>query len=130
MASKNTSEELRTYLASIGSKGGKVSSPKKLAHLNKLNGLSGKSALSKSRARRKKTAEQQTDLELKEPGDESRKHLASIGAKGGKTVTQKKLEHLRKIQSAGGKTVTPRKLAHLRKMTAARVAKQRAEKAN
>jgi hypothetical protein len=130
MASKNTSEELRNYLASIGSKGGKVSSPKKLAHLSKLNGLSGKSAPSKTRARRKRTVEQQTVLELKEPGDESRKHLASIGAKGGKKVTAKKLAHLSRIQATGGKTVTPKKLAHLRKMTAARVAKQRAEKQN
>jgi hypothetical protein len=128
MASENTSEELRKYLACIGSKGGKVSSPKKLAHLSKLNGLSVKSAPSKTRARRKNKAEQQSDLELKEPGDESRKHLASIGAKGGKTVTPKKLEHLSKIQAAGGKTVTPKKLAHLRRMTEARVAKQRAEK--
>ena len=130
MASKNTSGELHNYLASIGFKGGKVSSPKKLAHLNKLNGSSGKTASPKARARRKKTAEQQTVLELKELGDESRKHLASIGAKGGKTVTPKKLEHLSKIQAAGGKTVTPKKLAHLRRMTEARVAKQRAEKAS
>jgi hypothetical protein len=60
---------------------------------------------------------------------EVRKYLATIGSKGGKTVTPKKLAHLSKIQSAGGKTVTPKKLAHLRKMTAARVAKQRASKA-
>jgi hypothetical protein len=56
--------------------------------------------------------------------------MATIGAKGGKIVSPKKLEHLSKIQASGGKTVTPKKLAHLRKMTAARVAKQRAEKAS
>lgn len=128
MASKNTSEELHNYLASIGAKGGKVLSPKKLAHLNKLNGSSRKTASRKVRARRKKTTEKQTILELKEPGVESRKHFATIGAKGGKKVTPKKLEHLGKIQSAGGKTVTPKKLAHLRRMTEARMAKQRAEK--
>jgi hypothetical protein len=61
---------------------------------------------------------------------EVREYLATIGAKGGKTVTPKKLAHLSKIQSSGGKTVTPKKLAHLRKMTAARVAKQQANKAN
>jgi hypothetical protein len=64
------------------------------------------------------------------PSAEVRKYMATIGAKGGKTVTPKKLAHLSKIQASGGKTVTPKKLAHLRKMTAARVAKQRAEKAN
>ena len=57
---------------------------------------------------------------------EVRQFLAAIGAKGGKTVTPKKLAHLTKIQSKGGKTVTPKKLAHLRKMTAERVARQRA----
>jgi hypothetical protein len=129
MASKNNSEELRSYLAAIGSKGGKVSSPKKLAHLAKLNGSSAQSPSPMTRARRKKTAEHQTVLDLKEPSDESRRHLASIGAKGGKKVTVKKLAHLSKIQAAGGKTVTPKKLAHLRRMTEARVAKQRAEKA-
>ena len=54
----------------------------------------------------------------------ARQYLASIGAKGGKTVTSKKRAHLGKIASKGGKTVTPKKLAHLRAMTAARVAKQ------
>ena len=53
-----------------------------------------------------------------------RKYLASIGAKGGKTVTSKKRAHLGKISAKGGKTVTPKKLAHLRAMTAARVTKQ------
>ena len=54
----------------------------------------------------------------------AREYLASIGAKGGKTVTAKKRAHLGKIAAKGGKTVTPKKLAHLRAMTAARVAKQ------
>jgi general stress protein YciG len=54
----------------------------------------------------------------------AREYMASIGAKGGKTVTAKKRAHLGKIAAKGGKTVTPKKLAHLRAMTAARVAKQ------
>jgi general stress protein YciG len=57
--------------------------------------------------------------------DAARKYLASIGAKGGKTVTAMKRAHLSKIAAKGGKTVTPKKLAHLRAMTAARVAKQK-----
>ena len=64
------------------------------------------------------------------PSAAARKYLAAIGAKGGKTVTDKKRAHLDKIASKGGKTVTPKKLAHIRAMTAARVAKQRAEKAS
>lgn len=60
--------------------------------------------------------------------EEVRQYLAAIGAKGGKTVTPKKLAHLNKIQAKGGKTVTPKKLAHLRKMTAERVARQRAQR--
>ena len=60
--------------------------------------------------------------------DEVRNYLAAIGAKGGKTVTPKKLAHLTKIRSKGGKTVTPKKLAHLRKMTEERVARQRAQR--
>jgi hypothetical protein len=64
------------------------------------------------------------------PSDEARKYLATIGAKGGKTVTPKKRAHLGKIAAKGGKTVTPKKLAHLRAMTAARVAKQQQNKAS
>jgi hypothetical protein len=60
----------------------------------------------------------------------ARKYLATIGAKGGKTVTAAKRAHLGKIAAKGGKTVTPKKLAHLRAMTAARVAKQQQAKAS
>jgi hypothetical protein len=62
------------------------------------------------------------------PSNEVRTYLAAIGAKGGKSFTEKKKVQLSKIQSKGGKTVTPKKLAHLRKMTAERVARQKAER--
>ena len=52
-------------------------------------------------------------------------HLASIASKGGKTVTEKKREHLASIAVKGGKTVTEKKRAHLRKALAARWAKAR-----
>ncbi len=51
------------------------------------------------------------------PSEEIRSYLAAIGAKGGKTVTPKKLAHLRKISVAGRKTVTPKKRAHLQKIS-------------
>jgi hypothetical protein len=73
---------------------------------------------------------------------------AKAGAKGGKTVTAKKLAHLHSppivegrkkltpkrvnhlasIASMGGKTVTDKKREHLRKAVAARWAKERAKK--
>jgi hypothetical protein len=59
------------------------------------------------------------------PNAEVRNYLAAIGAKGGKTVTPKKLAHLASIASKGGKTVTEKKRKHLRKALAARWAKVR-----
>ena len=59
------------------------------------------------------------------PSDEVRNYLAAIGAKGGKTVTPKKLAHLSKISSKGGKSLTPKKLAQVRAMTQKRMAKRR-----
>ena len=59
---------------------------------------------------------------------EVRKYLATIGAKGGKTVTPKKVAHLAKISSKGGKSLTPKKLAQVRAMTVARLAKQKARR--
>jgi hypothetical protein len=58
--------------------------------------------------------------------EEVRKYLAAIGAKGGKSFTEKKKAHIIKIAGKGGKTVTPKRLAQIRKMVADRVAKQRA----
>jgi len=60
--------------------------------------------------------------ELK-PNEAVRKVRAAAGAKGGKTVTPKKLAHLASIASKGGKTVTEKKREHLRKALAARWAK-------
>jgi hypothetical protein len=60
--------------------------------------------------------------------EEVRKFLAAIGAKGGKTLTEKKKAHLSKVASKGGKTVTPKRLAQIRKMVADRVARQKAER--
>jgi hypothetical protein len=62
--------------------------------------------------------------ELK-PNEAVRKVRAAAGAKGGKTVTPKKLAHLASIASKGGKTVTEKKREHLRKALAARWAKVR-----
>ena len=62
--------------------------------------------------------------ELK-PNEAVRKVRAAAGAKGGKTVTPKKLAHLASIASKGGKTVTEKKREHLRKALAARWAKAR-----
>ena len=62
--------------------------------------------------------------ELK-PSEAVRKVRAAAGAKGGKTVTAKKLAHLASIASKGGKTVTEKKREHLRKALAARWAKVR-----
>lgn len=62
------------------------------------------------------------------PSEEVRQYLATIGAKGGKSFTEKKKAQLSRISSKGGKTVTPKKLAHLRKMVAERVARQKAER--
>ena len=62
--------------------------------------------------------------ELK-PNEAVRKVRAAAGAKGGKTVTPKKLAHLASISSKGGKTVTEKKREHLRKALAARWAKVR-----
>lgn len=67
-------------------------------------------------------------MAIPKPSAETRKYMASIGAKGGKTVTSRKRAHLNKIAAKGGKTVTPKKLAHLKAMTAARVAKQQERK--
>jgi hypothetical protein len=53
---------------------------------------------------------------------EVRQFLAAIGAKGGKTVTPKKL------QSKGGKSLSPKKLAQVRAMREKRLAKLRAER--
>ena len=60
--------------------------------------------------------------------NEVRKYLAAIGAKGGKTVTPKKVAHLTKIASKGGKSLTPKKLAQLRAMRE-RLAELRAQRA-
>jgi hypothetical protein len=57
-------------------------------------------------------------------------HLASIASKGGKTVTEKKREHLATIASKGGATVTEKKREHLRRAVAARWAKARAKAAS
>ena len=57
------------------------------------------------------------------PNEAVRKVRAAAGAKGGKTVTPKKLAHLASIASKGGKTVTEKKREHLRKAIAARWAK-------
>ena len=65
--------------------------------------------------------------ELK-PNEAVRKVRAAAGAKGGKTVTPKKLAHLASIASKGGKTVTEKKREHLRKAIAARWAKVRNKK--
>ena len=62
------------------------------------------------------------------PSDEVRNYLAAIGAKGGKTVTPKKLAHLSKISSKGGKSLTPKKLAQIRAMTEKRMAKRREQR--
>ena len=62
--------------------------------------------------------------ELK-PNEAVRKVRAAAGAKGGKTVTPKKLAHLASIASKGGKTVTEKKREHLRRALAARWAKVR-----
>ena len=52
-------------------------------------------------------------------------HLASIASKGGKTVTEKRRKHLASIAAKGGKVVTEKKREHLRKALAARWAKAR-----
>jgi hypothetical protein len=52
-------------------------------------------------------------------------HLKSIASQGGKTVTPKKRAHLASIAAKGGKTVTEKKREHLRKALAARWAKAR-----
>jgi len=62
------------------------------------------------------------------PNDAVRTYLAAIGAKGGKTVTPKKVAHLTKIASKGGKSLTPKKLAQVRAMTEKRLARQRAQR--
>ena len=67
--------------------------------------------------------------ELK-PSEAVRKVRAAAGAKGGKTVTPKKLAHLASIASKGGKTVTEKKREHLRKALAIRWAKARTKSAN
>jgi hypothetical protein len=67
--------------------------------------------------------------ELK-PNEAVRKVRAAAGAKGGKTVTPKKLAHLASISSKGGKTVTEKKREHLRKALAARWAKARIKTGN
>ncbi len=59
------------------------------------------------------------------PNKAVKKYLAEIGAKGGKTVTPKKLAHLASIASKGGKTLTEKKREQLRKAAAARWAKAR-----
>jgi len=59
------------------------------------------------------------------PNEAVRKVRAAAGAKGGKTVTPKKLAHLASIASKGGKTVTEKKREHLRRALAARWAKVR-----
>jgi hypothetical protein len=62
------------------------------------------------------------------PSAETRRYLAAIGAKGGKTVTPKKLAHLSKIASKGGKSLTPKKLAQVRAMREKRLATLRGER--
>jgi hypothetical protein len=69
-------------------------------------------------------------MRVPKPNDEVRNYLAAIGAKGGKTVTPKKVAHLASIASKGGKTVTEKKREHLRKAIAARWAKARAKSGN
>lgn len=64
------------------------------------------------------------------PSEEVRSYLAAIGAKGGKTVTPKKLAHLSRISSKGGKSLTAKKLAQVRAMTEKRLAKQQEQKRN
>ncbi len=60
--------------------------------------------------------------------DEVRKYLATIGSKGGKQKTPKKLAQFAAIQHKGPYSVTPKKLAHLAKARAARLAKLEARK--
>ncbi len=55
-------------------------------------------------------------------------HLASIASKGGKTVTGKKRKHLSSIAASGGKILTEKKREHLRKALAARWAKAKQTK--
>lgn len=55
-------------------------------------------------------------------------HLAAIAPKGRKTMTPKKRAHLASIAAKGGQTVTEKKREHLRKASAARWAKERIEK--
>ena len=66
---------------------------------------------------------------MTDANDEVRKFMAAAGAKGGKTVTPKKVAHLASIAAKGGKTVTAKKREHLRKALAARWAKAKANSA-
>ena len=69
-------------------------------------------------------------MTVPKPNEEVRNYLAAIGAKGGKTVTPKKVAHLASIAAKGGQTVTAKKREHLRKALAIRWAKARAKSRN
>src|ERR1700722_2495207 len=56
--------------------------------------------------------------------DEVRKYLATIGSKGGKQKTAKKMAQFAAAQAQGRQKMTPKRLAHLERARAARLAKK------